>query len=312
MRTIDKIRCINESHSVADNIIEIVDDLLASIEKNYINYQCERLKNGTFRFGCVFSIPLWGQNITFDLTIYDFMNSELCEDGKGRLGAAYFDAEHGTIKANVVMLFGKVCRECSETILRHELEHCYQWALNKTNNPNFITLTDEAYKYASKIVVEPKGAVDPSSLSVAWVIYYGNPREQDAYIQEYYAQAKEDPFKFRTRTTDVDKRIAKFGNMLKTIEADKNDPSMQSALAYYEKFGYTADSILEYGKRGYKRFVNKRKHVTDRLNIELGFARPSVEGIQESIEGLEKKLAIKALAQNVVERIMENLRKNAG
>lgn len=221
---------------------------------------------------------LFGHNISVHFIRFEFTNEETFRKEKDSLDLKNeFDTYNATLTLTVVSLFSTIYRPLSEASVYHEVEHAYQWCKNIDKNENYDYFMDAAYSYAVSIMNNPNA--NSFETVLAYLMYYSNPREQDAFVNEYYAQARDNAEERNTCSTQVEKRFKDYEALVKTFKNTINSPSFQPYIKQYEQYGYSANNILTYATKGLNRFKNKLNHVRALVREVVDFKLPYQEGI---------------------------------
>ncbi|MCD8208356.1 MAG: hypothetical protein LUD72_10500 [Bacteroidales bacterium] len=255
----ESVELVTEMLSVSNDIIDIVNTICQDLEKTYIDFTGKNIEKGfNVRIGTI-PYQLWSQQITIKFYIYDFWTEDAFNKwvDKNR-EENNFDHVNGVLNLTVIMLYGRVYKPKCEATMYHELEHVYQLYINRENKPGYKRITDDAYAFANYQIWT---APTEDERKIGILMYYSNPREQDAFTHEYYAQSKNSLSDFICHTTDTDKMFRRYGEYTKWFDNSFDRPDFKKLLEPYRQYGYNPKNMKVYIDNGFNRFKNKINHV---------------------------------------------------
>ena len=208
----------------------------------------------------LFNIP----DITCEYYVYDSSDDEkyrfIYKNGYSVNG--YYEKE----KLLVVTLYtvnGRLIEEPSNKNLSHELEHILQISKGLEHNKNYSQLMNSAYNYASEIIADSTSSITETIL--AWLIYYSNKHEQDAFMNEYYQDLRNNQQFVNDKDSETHIRLADYADKYEKFNKYADTSEMRDAIKHYKMLGYTKANLSVMFNKGLNRFKKKM------LNIEKHF-----------------------------------------
>lgn len=256
-------KIITEKWPYYDKMDDMMHYVYNAISQNLPNgviyniYDGIWLKKGNIPNLCVFDI----NHITLEYYVYVCSNDELCkliiDEGYSENN---FDEKNKTLTITLYTVLYQLVEEPSNKNLSHELEHILQISNGSKYNKNYSELIDNAYKQASE-VISNSANYNPADILLAWLIYYSNPHEQDAFINEYYQDLRSNKqfINDEDSATHIKYKdyISKYEFFLNNIQGEK----INNAIKRYGLFGYNLKNFQIMCEKGSKRFFKKMKNV---------------------------------------------------
>ena len=174
-----------ERWSYSDEIDDTMDYIYNELSKVLNRSETHKIEEGIWlKRGSIENLTIFNiSGIKFDYYVYVCSNDEMCEY---ILKEGYSENNYDETSKELVVTFytvnGQLIEEPSNKNLLHELEHILQISKGSQKNKNYKTLMTGAYNLSSNIIAN--GGVNVFEEIVAWLIYYSNPHEQDAFMNE--------------------------------------------------------------------------------------------------------------------------------
>lgn len=266
----ENIRLITEKWSFSDVIDDNVPIVLDFIQSDLTNADMEQIDKGLF-IHIRENVPyeVLGRKLTLNYFVYNCSDDTLCDfiykNGDYING---FQEDENILNLTLYMVRNQWRSDYCEKNVSHELEHILQIEYGLSKNQNYTRLMDNAYDYASQIL-RKKDIHSKEEIIVAWLIYYGNSHEQDAFIQEYGQVLKKNPFYIFTKNSDTHNILKNYTNCCNYFLENIDSKRITNAINQYRFFGYNKSNFRMMATKQLNRFKKKMN------NIEKNFKNNS-------------------------------------
>lgn len=246
------------SHSMdIDDTCEMVLDV---IQDSIVSAQCHTiLKNKIYLYQNDVDVTLFGIKIILRYNIYDFPDTETLYK--------YFNecfAENGVSNdLDVVILTlytinGESVDKINKGNIFHELEHLLQSSYGMKNNKSFRSIINNDYDRAQSVIRNNDGSFNEYDKKVAFLFYFSDPREQDAFMNTYYYDIVYGKETMDTRTNNV---LRTYENLIDWYYKNKSNPNVINAVRAYRGVRMPKKNFDTMLRKGLNRFKKKMRNV---------------------------------------------------
>ena len=148
---------------------------------------------------------------------------------------------------------------CNKTVA-HELKHVLQMAKSEKNDINYDGLGDLAFEHSAE-VLDNTPNYSAADVYVAWLYYYSNPHEQDAFMEEYYKDLCYAKEFIEDEKSETHTRFKEYENLIQWYQENKDDNEVVSAVNQYRVHGMPKRNFETMITNGYKRFKRKMNNI---------------------------------------------------
>ena len=271
---------VTEMWSYSDQMDKTIDYIYDILYQNISNSEMHKLDFGVgLKHGIIENLTLFEiDGITFEYYIYECCDNTTC---RYIINNAFYENNYSENEKYLVVTFytvmGRLIEEPSNKNLSHELEHILQISQGTRNNPRYSQLIDSAYIMASNIIADSENR-NKFDIIIAWLIYYSNRHEQDAFMNEYYQDLRNMKSLIDNKNSETHLR---YNDYLKKAEIFKNNintPELLQSLSQYKIYGYNIKNFQIMIDKGLHRFEKKMN------NIEKHFKNIVREANQKNID----------------------------
>lgn len=250
---------LNEKWSYSSDVEEESDKIIETIQQDFLKSKFEKITNDILLFvGEINNYIIFNYKITIQYYVYNCRNLEIIDYLYH--GGAYY--QNGFIEDENVLLItlyafnNELQNEVTKKIIVHEVEHIMQLVYGQTSDEKQKSLVNNIYKLANK-VLQNSNTFSKTDNIIAKSIYYANPHEQDAFIQEYYQELKKNRFKKVLCNSELHSILENFTYCYDFILNRCSD----SDLIKYKIYGVTKNNLVKYIAKQIKRLERKMKNV---------------------------------------------------
>lgn len=258
----ERAELITEKWSISEDVIDASDKLLHDIKKQLINFTFQNCTNGIdLGQRLIKNYNLFTENISVQVYVYNCSSIELAKFAYNKLANLNgFIAERNELNLTLYLVNWDYVNGLNNSV-SHEIEHLYQMYLGRTKNINYTELMNQMYHQAVGIMSNPNH-YSQEVLHIAQLIYYGNPHEQDAFIQEFAREVYKNPFVANNKTSEIYLIFNNYKNYVDTYNRNKNTIQYKNALKIFRTSGVT--------ERNFEIMINKALHRLERKikNVE--------------------------------------------
>jgi hypothetical protein len=175
-------------------------------------------------------------------------------------GVNGIEPDEKTMYITIYTLNGTLLEPVSNKNVSHEIKHVYQMAKVGSGNVNYTNLADMAYERSSNVLNEPNQHSE-SELNVAWLYYYSNPYEQDAFVEEYYKDLCHLRQFMENKNSETHQRLAMYRWLIDWYFDNRDNPEVSIAVSQYRIHGMPKRNFETMIRNGYKRFEKKIRNI---------------------------------------------------
>ena len=256
---VENRKLLTEKWSYSSDVEEESNKLIDILQTQFLNGCCEKITNDILLFiGKLNNYVIFGKPITVQFYAYNCASKELV----GYLyngGGFYIDGykeEENTLILTLYAVKNKLQEGLTKKTIVHEVEHIMQSIYGMTNNEKYTKLVSDIYNVANEVLQEPNRYCQMDNI-VANAIYYANSHEQDALIQEYYQDLKNNRFIQITKKAKIHVIMKFYYNCCDVIK----DNCTENDLKRYKIFGLKKSNLLTYINKQAKRLEKKIRNV---------------------------------------------------
>ena len=259
----EREQLLTEMWSYSDNMDDMMDYVYGQLSKHLYKAKLNKIDYGIgLHSGTIDNLTIFGiEGITFEYYVYECMNDNIC---RYVIENAYNENNYSEEDKHLVVTFftvlGQLIEEPSNKNLSHELEHILQISMGMKNNPKYSQLTGDAYKKASRVIHE-MGNDNSFDCLIAWLIYYSEQHEQDAFMNEYYQDLRNMKQFIRDENSETHIRYMDYKNKCEIFKNNINNKNMLNALSEYKLYGYNVNNFTIMIDKGLHRFKKKMNNV---------------------------------------------------
>lgn len=262
-----KQKIITEKWSISDKIDDGINIILNTILKDYSTHaECYKLDDGLWFYKNE-DIPIEIFDINTKLTyFYYFTNdAKICDFVYNNASSLNgFDEKNNTLYITLYSINGEIQTDYSIKNLVHETEHLLQIHYGLKNNINYKKLTSDAYDFATSKIYNEKFNNFAEKV-IAFLIYYSDSHEQDAFVNEYYKEIISNIGVLYNNTAEINRINELYQYYIDCFHSniDKNIDYL-NALNEYKQFGYNQTNfcimLKKQKHRLEKKINNVKKH----------------------------------------------------
>ncbi|MCD8207519.1 MAG: hypothetical protein LUD72_06255 [Bacteroidales bacterium] len=242
---------LNEVSSYSPDVDKLATALCRDAQKRLATFPITETSQVWEKKEDVVSYIILGFDLKVEFIVYNFPTEDDYYDYPSEIPPINgFDGDSCKITVTLIAVSGKLLMGEARENMRHEVEHFYQWRLNKIHNPNFTGLSNNLYRKALPILRGEERPVNDLEVTIANIIYNTFPPEQDAYTQEYHQQAVNYPGDYDDRDTDVEQRYSYLCGLLQKYKRALGTPEMEAAFKPFRSRGCTPESFYNLARKG--------------------------------------------------------------
>lgn len=254
----------DEIDSSVELIYKTIEETVADAEKTVIDSKALYVLQNSV------CIELFGMDIllTYHMFVgnsYDVINFLVGNSA----GENNFSEDTNELVVTIYTIDGNLVESVSNPNLYHEVEHVSQISKGKERNANYKEFMDNAYKIASSIISDA-GKYSEAEEKVAWLYYYSNPHEQDAFVNEYYYNLSHMKEFLIGETNPTRKILKEYEKLVGWYDENKNGEDVVEAVLEYRKTGMPKKNFEAMIHKGLKRFKKKMANVEKHFKYKVG------------------------------------------
>lgn len=256
-------KLIYERWSYSSQMDDMMGYVYTQLSNDLPNSKTHKIDNGIWlKTNTIDNLSIFGVNdIKFEYYVYVCETDEMCEYVINNCYSMNNFSE--SINELVVTFYTvnyQIVEEPSNKNLSHELEHILQISQGRKNNTNYSSLMDAAYNVASQVISDDMNS-NIYDETIAWLIYYSNPHEQDSFMNEYYQDLRRHKQFLNSKDSETHLRYYDYIDRYKFFTNHINSTKLQTAAIKYKLYGYTIDNINLMCKKGITRFKKKMNNI---------------------------------------------------
>ena len=258
----ENISLITEMWSISDDVDWFTDKILTDILFDTPDSSQDIIDNGLiFMSNVIKNYSIYNQKFDIHYYIYDCSDDRMCkfiyEEGEKLNG---YQENEKILNITLYMVNNKWKMEYCERNVSHEVEHIIQINYGYTNNPNYKKLTDNAYEQANYVLRQESG-YNKIDRVIAWLVYYSNSHEQDAFMQEYARELRRNPSLMITKKSETHNILNNYEQYCHYFLDNINNLNIKNAVKQYKIFGYNLTNFQMMATKQLNRFKRKMNNI---------------------------------------------------
>ena len=264
---IENTTLITEKWSICDKVDEYYDTVLEDIRLDIPNSQIEKIDNGLyFITNQITNYTILEQTFSINYYIYNCINQKYCDfiyqEGEKLNG---YEEDEKILNITLYMVNNRWVDDYCEKNLSHEIEHIIQINYGFIKNANYKKLMSPAYDQANEVLRSENG-YNEIEKALAWLIYYSNSHEQDAFMQEYARELRKNPSFLFSKKSSTHNILNHYTYYAKYFLDNMENKDVLNAIKLYKIYGYNLSNIKMMCTKQLNRFKRKMN------NIEKNFS----------------------------------------
>lgn len=256
---------LTERWSYSDEMDSAMNNVYSAIGKSLQNGKAKmnKISYGSALYIGDTTINLFGINdIKLSFFAYECLDDETCDyivnNAASRNG---YNEDEKQLVITIYMVQGDLIEYYSNKNISHELERILQIANGRKNNIHYSQLMNGAYDTAVKAIQKYDNSNSDFKIIIARLIYYANPHEQDAFMNEYYQELMAMKQFITDKNSETHRRYYDYLHKYQLCIKNLNNPDFINALDVYMTYGYTKRNFIKIIEKGLKRFVKKMNNI---------------------------------------------------
>lgn len=257
----ERVDLITEKWSISSDVETYSEDLVQHIKCDLSHSVKENIGYHIWLYTNQTTFAVLDKPINLVYFVYNCPSRELVDFVYNN--CAYqngYNEKDNTLSITLYMVNNQMVDDFSEQVIYHELEHVIQSIYGYRKNPNYKELVSKAYHYASEIINgnEPSGEIGKK---IAWLFYYSDSHEQDAFMQEYARILRKNPSVLISQKSEIHKILEKYQSLKDFYIENKTQPSVLNALSTYKIYGYNQNNFETMVVKQFSRFKRKMNNI---------------------------------------------------
>lgn len=258
-----KQKILTERWSISDKIEDGVEIIRDSVLKDYANNaECHKIDNGIFLYMNNIPLSIFGIKVNLEYYYYYANDSDICDfiyENADKLNG--YDEKNKTLYITLYSISGEIQKKYSYRNMVHEVEHLLQASYGMKNNLNYKKLTSDAYDHASKLIYSNNFGTYADKV-IAYLIYYSDSHEQDAFVNEYYNEILHNIGVLYDNSAEMNRIYNLYKEyMYEYYKGIDNNIDFTKALNNYKEFGYNQNNFSIMLKKQLNRLEKKMNNV---------------------------------------------------
>lgn len=265
---------IFERWSYSSQMDDMIDYVYTQLSNDLPNSKTRKIDNGIWlKTNVIDNLSIfWVNDITFEYYVYVCENDEMCEYVINNCYSMNnFNEMNNELAVTFYTVNYQIIEEPSNKNLSHELEHILQVSQGRKNNINYSSLMDDAYNLASQIISDETN-INIYDETIAWLIYYSNPHEQDSFMNEYYQDLRCHRQFLNSKDSETHLRYYDYVDKYNFFIKNMTKTDLLTAVIKYKLYGYTISNINLMCQKGVKRFKKKMNNIEKHFNTVINRA----------------------------------------
>lgn len=214
--------------------------------------------------------------ITLVFYMYECLDDKTCEYIiRNGYSENNYDEVDKVLSVTVYTVLGNLIENISNKNVSHELEHILQVSKGRQNCINYRSLTGGAYELASDVIREIGNNNKDFDSVIAWLIYYSNPHEQDAFMNEYYQDLSTMSQFINDKNSETHIRYNDYSNKIDIFKRNIDNSELIKSVGYYKRYGYNIRNMGLMIDKGLKRFGKKMRNIEKHFTNTVKMANES-------------------------------------
>lgn len=206
-------------------------------------------------------MEIFGMNISLKFFVYLACNDEVaqyamqhCYSENGLSG------DYRTLTLTLFTVNGELMERNANMTVGHEVEHLFQISKRKENNVKNSELMGNVYRQASETISQYETHSE-AEVNIAWLVYYSNPREQDAFMNEYYYDLSWMKQFVFSENNEAKIRLLKYEEKINWYHENKDNDEVKNILLTYKINGMSQHNFEKMIEKGLNRYKKKMKNI---------------------------------------------------
>lgn len=258
----ENCKILTEKWSISDEVEEYYEKILNDITLDIPNSDTEKIDNGiVFHTNVLENYHILEQTLQINYFIYNCSDIYLCDfvyDNGEKLNG--YEENEKRLNITLYMVNGKWVEKYCEKNIFHEVEHILQINYGFKNNPNYTKLMSSSYDMANLILRSDNGYTKIDK-AIAWVIYYSNSHEQDAFMQEYARELRRNPSLIMSKSSEIHQILRIYSYYAEYILDNIENIKVKNAIKRYKIYGYNVTNFKMMCTKQLNRFKKKMSNI---------------------------------------------------
>jgi hypothetical protein len=262
---------LNEKWSYSSDVEEESDKIIGAIQQQFLNGESTKITNDIIIYiGEINGYLIFDNSITIHYYVYNCYNINAINflyNGGGYYQSGYSETDK-TLILTLYAINNDLQKGLTKKELVHEVEHIMQSFYGKINTEKYTKLVSDIYATANNVLQEPYNHSKIDSI-IAKSIYYSNSHEQDAFMQEYYQELKNNRFLQITQNGETHAILKEYLSCYNFIVNKCSDNDLKD----YKYYGITKNNLTKYISRQVQRFEKKMKNIEKHFPLNYNTIR---------------------------------------
>ena len=281
---------ICEKWSRSDEIDDAVSKIYKCIQSTIGESSVNSIDNGLDLYVGNCECSLFGENVLIEYYVYNADSDEIIQEViDGAYSRNGYDEATKELIITIYLVNGEVIEPVSTKNVSHELKHMFQIRYAKKSNRNYKQLNGSEYQYASEVL--DSEASSQIAKKIAWLFYYSNRHEQDALMNEYYEDLRNNRQFIIDKDSEIHSRLFSYEHLAEWAKIC-NTEEFVNELAKYKKFGYNRNAFLLMVEKGIKRFKKKMKNIEKHFENRVAYLNEQKRHYTEKAIGRMRRIEI--------------------
>lgn len=249
------------SDDMDDAMDYVFDEIAGAIQGG--KAQVHDIGNGIALYKGSVPVSLFGiDGITLNFYLYDTPSDDACiyvHDNAEREN--HYDEGGRELTLTIYTVFGEMAEWLCRKNVSHELEHVLQVSKGHAGNANYRSLMDDIYYRACSVIRQYGNSDESIPVVVARLIYYSNPHEQDAFMNEYYQDLKFMRQLVHDGKSEAHARYDDYCRKYRIVCSKRNSAELSAELKRYGIYGMSEGNFFLMLEKGIKRFKKKMGNI---------------------------------------------------
>lgn len=265
----NNICLLTEKWSISDEVENEYDRLISTLYSDIKNCSVETIEKGLlFYSNTIHNYKVLDRVFDINYFIYNCSTDNLCDfvynEAENLNG---FQEDENILNITLYMINNIFVEKYCEKIICHEMEHIIQINYGYKNNSKYKKLMNNAYDYANNVIRQENGFNKYDKL-IAWLIYYSNSHEQDAFMQEYAKELKRSPSILFTKKSETHNILYFYSRYCNEFLSNIDDKAINKAISNYKIYGYNITNFKMMATKQLNRFKKKMNNIEKNFKLK--------------------------------------------
>lgn len=271
MSIVENRQFLNEKWSYSSDVEEESDKLIEAIQQIFFDGESTKItKDIIIYVGEINDYLIFDNRITIQYYVYNCHDMEVVKYLYN--GGGYYQSGYVEVDKTLILTLYAINNDLQKGLTKketvHEVEHIMQSFYGKINTEKYTKLVSDIYSVANNVLQSPNNH-SKLDIIVAKSIYYSNPHEQDAFMQEYYQELKKNRFIQISQKGEIHAILKEYLCCYNFIVNKCSD----NDLKYYKYYGVTKNNLSKYIRKQIKRFEKKMKNIEKHFPLNYNTIR---------------------------------------